>query len=112
MALVWSIGAIMTEVLARQSFAYPGSGGFFAAIVIFWLGPIVLILGFWWCWRDQTMRCRVCQSRMTTPVRMGTHANPLLEGLGSELICPYGHGLLWMPEAAAQAFGPESWRGM
>ncbi len=77
---------------------------------IFWLTGIGCVLGVWWARRDQFLRCPECLSRMTLSVQIGTHGAALLEGVGDEVLCEYGHGSLWLPGAAAQAFGPQVWR--
>ena len=43
-------------------------------------------------------------------VQIGTHGASLLEGVGDEFLCEYGHGSLWLPGVPPQAFGPEVWR--
>lgn len=77
---------------------------------IFWMTGIGATLGIWWARRDQQLRCPECLARMTLSVQIGTHGAALLEGVGDELLCEYGHGSLWLPGAASQAFGPEVWR--
>lgn len=86
--------------------AASAAGTFF----VYWWAGVFTALGLWWSWRDQATRCPECLTRMTLSVQVGTHGNPLLEGVGDELLCEYGHGALWLPGAAAQAFGPEVWR--
>lgn len=83
---------------------------FYSMFFTLWVAAIVAVLVIWASWRDQQFRCRVCVARMTHPVRIGTHANPLLEGIGSELLCENGHGTLWVPETEIQTFGPKAWR--
>lgn len=86
--------------------AASAAGTFF----VYWWAGVFTALGLWWAWRDQATRCPECLTRMTLSVQVGSHGNPLLEGVGDELLCEYGHGALWLPGAPAQAFGPEVWR--
>ena len=86
--------------------AASAAGTFF----VYWWAGVFAALSLWWAWRDQATRCPECLTRMALSVQVGTHGNPLLEGVGDELLCEYGHGALWLPGAPAQAFGPEVWR--
>jgi hypothetical protein len=86
------------------------SGSAAGPFFIFWLTGIGAVLAIWWARRDQHLRCPQCLTRMTLSVQIGTHGAALLEGVGDELLCEYGHGSLWLPGAASQAFGPEMWR--
>jgi hypothetical protein len=86
------------------------SGAAAGPFFLFWLTGIGTALGIWWARRDQHLRCPECLARMTLSVQIGTHGAALLEGVGDEVICEYGHGSLWLPGAQAQAFGPEVWR--
>lgn len=88
-----------------------GSGSAAGPFFVYWCSGVATALGLWWAWRDQHLRCHTCLSRMTLAVQVGTHGAPLLEGVGDELLCEYGHGSLWVPGAPSQAFGPEVWRG-
>ena len=91
-------------------FARPASGSASGPFLIFWLTGIAAVMGIWWARRDQRLRCPECLTRMTLAVQIGTHGAALLEGVGDEVLCEYGHGALWLPGAPAQAFGPEVWR--
>lgn len=104
--LISGIGAIAVAALDLR-WAASAAGAFF----VFWWAGIFAALAIWLAWRDQSTRCPECLTRMSMAVQIGTHGNPLLEGVGDELICEYGHGALWLPGAPAQAFGPEVWRG-
>ena len=92
-------------------FAIPSSGAASGPFLIFWWTGIFAALAIWWANRDRRLRCPACLGRMTHAVQIGTHGASLLEGVGDELLCEYGHGSLWLPGAPAQAFGPEVWRG-
>ena len=91
-------------------FGMLSSGSVGGPFLVFWLTGIGVVMGIWWARRDQHLRCPHCLARMTLSVQIGTHGAALLEGVGDELLCEYGHGSLWLPGAQAQAFGPEVWR--
>lgn len=88
-----------------------GSGTATGPFFVYWCSGVAAALGLWWAWRDQHLRCHTCLARITLAVQVGTHGAPLLEGVGDELLCEYGHGSLWVPGAPSPAFGPEVWRG-
>lgn len=91
-------------------FAIPASGTVTGPFLVCWLTGMCAALGIWWARRDQHLRCPHCLARMTMSVQIGTHGASLLEGVGDEFLCEYGHGSLWLPGVPAQAFGPEVWR--
>jgi hypothetical protein len=86
------------------------SGTAAGPFLVFWLSGIGAVLAIWWARRDQHLRCPRCLARMTLSVQIGSHGAALLEGVGDEVLCEYGHGSLWLPGTAAQGFGPEVWR--
>ena len=51
-----------------------------------------------WINADQRKRCPVCLRLLANPVRIGESSRILLEWHGTELMCPRGHGLLYVPE--------------
>jgi len=60
----------------------------------FWLLTSVLWIA--WSIRDQRMRCRDCLTRLVLPVRIGLPGRVLFEHEGTELVCPRGHGMLYV----------------
>ncbi len=91
-------------------FAIPASGTVTGPFLVCWLTGMCAALGIWWARRDQHLRCPHCLARMTMSVQIGTHGASLLQGVGDEFLCEYGHGSLWLPGVQSQAFGPEVWR--
>jgi hypothetical protein len=106
------VSALATGVMlcASASMVMLTSGTASGPFFIFWLTGVAVVLGIWWARRDQHLRCPHCLARMTLAVQIGTHGASLLEGVGDEVLCEYGHGSLWVPGAPSQAFGPEVWR--
>jgi hypothetical protein len=45
--------------------------------------------------QDQRVRCRRCLRLLRMPVQIGRFGSPLLERAGTELMCPFGHGVLF-----------------
>jgi hypothetical protein len=62
-----------------------------ASLWLFLAGPAAAL---YWCWRDQSLRCRICLHRLAMPVTFGEGARILLERAGTELMCSNGHGTL------------------
>ena len=67
------------------------------------------VLAFRWALRDQRRRCPVCLRLLTNPVRVGQRASWFLEWNCTELICPRGHGMLYIPENPTSWFGGQRW---
>jgi hypothetical protein len=47
---------------------------------------------------DHHARCHVCQRMMAFPIQIGCPGCLLLEWSGTELVCPEGHGALYVPD--------------
>ena len=47
---------------------------------------------------DRELRCKGCLRRLTTPARVRRLSRHLLGANGTELPCPWHHGLLSVPE--------------
>jgi hypothetical protein len=62
-----------------------------------------------WINADQRKRCPVCLRLLANPVRIGESSRILLEWRGTELMCPRGHGLLYVPEWPAIWSGRQRW---
>lgn len=73
--------------------------------------PIAAGLAVWWAWHDQRRRCRVCLRRLTLPVSFGNWGSPLLDRVGTELVCERGHGTLYVPGMHWSSSQPERWTG-
>jgi hypothetical protein len=66
-------------------------------------------LALWWSWRDARRRCRVCLYRLTFPVSFGNWGSPLLDRVGTELVCERGHGTLYVSGMHWSSSEPERW---
>lgn len=58
---------------------------------------------------DQHARCRVCQRLLTFPIFIGSPGRVLLDWAGTELLCPSGHGALYVPHIAASWAHDDQW---
>jgi len=85
----------------------PGSAGRGLLVEPFFL--IAICLAVWWNWRDQRRRCRTCLSRLTLPVSFGNYGSPLLDRVGTELVCERGHGSLYVPGMHWSSSPQEHW---
>jgi hypothetical protein len=65
-----------------------------------------------WCFYDQRRRCPVCFRRLEYPVRLGKWSS-VLDPVGTELVCPDGHGLLYDSQGEARWTELDaSWKGL
>lgn len=69
-----------------------------------------LIVGLRWALVDQRRRCPVCLRPLTNPTRIGGPSRTFLEWYGTELICVYGHGLLYVPEIPSSCYTTQRWQ--
>jgi hypothetical protein len=74
--------------------------------VAFWLWVVGSVLCIWWAIADQKMRCRVCLRRFVMPVRIGSPDRVLFEHESTEMVCPGGHGTLYV-EGMTETFRQE-----
>jgi hypothetical protein len=78
-----------------------------AAILLFWLFAVGLLVVVIW---DQRIRCRTCLRRLRMPVESGSWSRAtLFAPPRKSLICPYGHGTLDEPVAHVSAQPPAEW---
>jgi hypothetical protein len=62
-----------------------------------------------WAFNDQRRRCPVCLRLLTSPVWVGDRSRYFLEWNCTELLCPRGHGLLYVPESPTSWFATQRW---
>jgi hypothetical protein len=74
----------------------------------FWVVGTALLL--WWVVRDQRRRCPTCLRRLFMPVRIGATDKVLFEQEGTELVCPGGHGTLYVQDATDSFREDGQWR--
>ncbi len=103
--LAWvSIRSVAVHVVGA---VYPMADG-----LVLWLFLILSIAPLSWSIDDQQKRCRVCLRRLSIPVRIGAPGNILLNWSGTEMVCPEGHGVLYMPDSEAKWLEGDRWNNL
>lgn len=74
-----------------------------------WLFLPLAIVALSWAVRDQQRRCRTCLRRLELPVEIGRAGSVLLNWAGTEMVCPQGHGILYLPESSANSLDQGRW---
>ncbi len=74
-----------------------------------WLFMILAIAPLSWTIRDQQRRCRVCLRRLGTPIQIGAPGHVLLDWSGTEMVCPEGHGVLYLPDSLGNWLERDRW---
>jgi hypothetical protein len=74
-----------------------------------WLFLPLAIITLSWSIRDQQSRCRTCLRRLELPVEIGRTGSILLNWAGTEMVCSEGHGVLYVPESAANSLDQNRW---
>jgi MacB-like periplasmic core domain len=74
-----------------------------------WLFLPLAIVALSWSVRDQQRRCRTCLRRLELPVEIGRTGSVLLNWAGTEMVCPLGHGILYLPESPANSLDQGRW---
>lgn len=77
-----------------------------------WLFLILSIVPLSWSIRDQQKRCRVCLGRLSIPIRIGAPGNILFNWPGTEMVCPKGHGVLYLPDSEAKWLEDDRWNNL
>ncbi len=77
--------------------------------VAVWLFLVLAVAPLSWAIYDQQRRCRICLRRLGTPVQIGAPGHVLLDWSGTELICPKGHGLLYLSDSQANWLERDRW---
>jgi len=75
------------------------------------VGPFFMLASALVCLslRDQRLRCRVCARRLRMPLNTGTFGSVLFDYPGTEYICPFGHGKLYVSAPMASREGWWNW---
>jgi hypothetical protein len=82
---------------------YQGEPG---AIWLFVLGSCGAL---WFSIADQRLRCRECLHRLQMPARIGQPGALLFGIAGTEMVCPHGHGLLYVDEKTENLHESDRW---
>jgi MacB-like periplasmic core domain len=74
-----------------------------------WLLLPLAIVALSWSVHDQQRRCRKCLRRLELPVDIGRAGSVLLNWAGTEMVCPQGHGILYLPDSPANWLDQGRW---
>jgi len=74
-----------------------------------WLLLPLAIVALSWSVYDQQRRCRKCLRRLELPVDIGRAGSVLLNWAGTEMVCPQGHGILYLPDSPANWMDQGRW---
>jgi hypothetical protein len=74
-----------------------------------WLLLPLAIVALSWSVHDQQRRCRKCLRRLELPVDIGRAGSVLLNWSGTEMVCPHGHGILYLPDSPANWMDQGRW---
>jgi hypothetical protein len=77
-----------------------------------WLFLILAIAPLSWSVRDQQKRCRVCLRLLGIPIRIGAPGSILFNWSGTEMVCPKGHGVLYLPDSEAKWLEGDRWNNL
>jgi len=80
-----------------------------ANVSALWLFLVLSVAPLSWAIHDQQRRCRVCLRRLGTPVPIGAPGHVLLDWSGTEMVCPAGHGVLYLADSQANWLQPDRW---
>ena len=84
--------------------SYPAADGYST-----WLYLPLAIVSLSWSVLDQRRRCRECLHRLALPVEIGRTGSVLLNWAGTEIVCPKGHGVLYLPDSPENALDQDRW---
>ena len=80
-----------------------------ANVTTLWLFLVLSVAPLSWAMHDQQRRCRVCLQRLGTPIAIGAPGHVLLDWSGTEMVCPAGHGVLYLADSQANWLQPDRW---
>ena len=78
-------------------------------VIAVWLFLVLSVAPLSWAIYDQQRRCRVCLQRLGTPIQIGVPGYVLLDWSGTEMVCPEGHGVLYLPDSQANWLERDRW---
>jgi hypothetical protein len=107
--LLITTGMLAWTVVRWVSVYLFGSVHPMANLATLWLFLILSLAPLSWATRDQQRRCRTCLRRLGTPVAIGAPGYVLLDWSGTEMMCPDGHGVLYLPDSQANWLERDRW---
>ena len=103
LAVLW-LAARESAALSPISY-FSGVASFFLMFVF----ALLCVAAVWQSLVDQRLRCPICLRKLTMPLPLGVIGSILFAIPGSEYICAYGHGTMFVPEPTSEGVRPPSW---
>jgi hypothetical protein len=111
--LVLALTGLLAWSLVRAASIYIyGSTHPMTNAVALWAFLLFAVAPLSWAIRDQQRRCRVCLRRLGTPIAIGAPGHVLLDWSGTEMMCPAGHGVLYLPDSQANWLERARWNNL
>ena len=107
-----ALGVLAVFWLAVRESAALSPISYFSGVASFFLMFVFALLcvaAVWQSLVDQRLRCPICLRKLTMPLPLGVIGSILFEIPGSEYICAYGHGTMFVPEPTSEGVRPPSW---
>jgi len=102
-------GLLAWTVVRWLSISLVGSLHPMTNVIAVWLFLVLSVAPLSWAIYDQQRRCRVCLQRLGTPIQIGVPGYVLLDWSGTEMVCPAGHGVLYLPDSQANWLERDRW---
>jgi hypothetical protein len=102
---VAALWLVMAGRLAPPEVEFGSYEGLFVPAWLFLLAACGVV---GWALLDQNSRCPRCLHRLRMPLQTGSWSSLVVNRPGTELICPFGHGKLYVP--GTNLLGPASTR--
>ena len=103
-SILW-IASVEGELLSPAS--YFGEVSTIMGTFVFALSAVAAA---WYSLVDQRLRCPMCLRKLSMPVPLGIIGSILFDLPGTEYICTYGHGTLYMPEPTSEGLRAPRWK--
>ena len=103
-ATLW-IASVESELLSPSSF-FSGVSGVMGTFIF----ALSAVAAAWYSLVDQRLRCPMCLRKLSMPVPFGIIGSILFDLPGTEYICTYGHGTLYVPEPTSEGLRESRWK--
>lgn len=110
--LLGAVLLITWSLVHRVSAYVMGVGYPLADEIAVWVFLPLAVGALTWSIFDQQQRCRVCLRRLGMAVDIGRLGAVLLSHSGTEMVCPEGHGILYLAESDANWLERDRWSNL
>ena len=101
--ILW-LAVQQSELLAPASY-FAGASAMMSTFVF----AMLCVAAVWHSLVDQRLRCLVCLRKLSMPLPQGMIGSILFQLPGTEYICAYGHGTLYVPEPTSEGLREIHW---